>query len=217
MQLDIENKDLVEAALALQEFAKQNNFGWGPDGKNTYFVSVLAAILAKNGIILDVGCGDQKIAPKVLGVDAFYETDVKAYMWDMPFADNSVDAIVTFHSLEHVSKYQILPTLNEFSRVLKYDSPLVIVVPDLTYVMTQFLQETNINELMNWRLDTLFGNQHHEGQYHKTGFTRQIMEKYFSAVSELEIVEFLTVLGYNQENIGVLAKKVGDPNSVKIA
>lgn len=181
---------------------------WGPPGKNPEFEILLKNILNIPGIILDVGCGEQKITNSVVGVDPYVDTDVKAYMWEMPFEDESINAILSFHSLEHVSKYQVLPTLAEFARVLKKDAPLIIVVPDLLSIIETFLITEDVEKQINWQLDTIFGNQKHGGEYHRTGFTEEIFKKYFSVIETLELVDFYFLYAYNQENIGVIARKV---------
>lgn len=182
---------------------------WGPDDPyNDYFEEVLAAVLSINGVILDVGPGNGKLTDNAIGVDAYVESaDVKAYMWDMPFEDESVDAVLTFHAMEHISKYQVLPTLNEFARVLKPDHPLIIVVPDLKWIMHDFLETTDIDLIINWKIDTVFGIQTHEGEYHRTGFTTEIIQKYFNEVPKLKIRQVLNVIGYNQWSLAILATK----------
>lgn len=187
---------------------------WGPDNPyNNDFEQVLADVLSISGTVLDVGCGQNKVTDTVIGVDPFAENDdvnIKAYMWDMPFADNSVDAIVTFHALEHISKYQVLPTLNEFARVLKPGNPLIIVVPDLNWVLQDFLDSKDVDTelLINWKLDTLFGIQTHDGEYHRTGYTNEIIKKYLSEIPSLRLVHILNVIGYNQWNLAILIDKV---------
>lgn len=100
----------------------------------------------ENGIVLDLGCGGQKIHPKAVGVDfrsngqlgcgcnetITAATDVVADVTDLkPFEDASADAIVAKHILEHV--LDIPKAIKEWRRVLKPGGKLVIVCPDYRY------------------------------------------------------------------------------------
>lgn len=187
---------------------------WG-NGKeeNIPFENAVSSILNAKGLILDVGSGRYKVHPDCLGVDAYTDNEtvnVKAYMWDMPFDDNSIDAIFCFSSLEHVSKYHVLPTLTEFKRVLKPNHTMLLLVPDLEWVLWSFLA----NPTSDWEMDMLFGVQTHdhvtinEGEFHRTGFTKPILVKYIETVGGLEIKEFYKINAYEQYNIGILIKKI---------
>jgi predicted SAM-dependent methyltransferase len=50
---------------------------------------------------------------------------------DLPFDDNSVDAIYTSHTLEHIFPDRLPAIMNEFFRVLKEGHKIRVVVPDL--------------------------------------------------------------------------------------
>lgn len=179
---------------------------WGPSNKpnNEPFTRVLSEVTYGGEVVLDVGCGNQKIAPRLLGVDAYDEAaDVKAYMWEMPFADNSVDGILCFHALEHISKYKIPDTLDEFQRILKPGARFIIMVPDLEWVLNAFLQ----NPTHDWEMDMIFGSQTAEGQFHKTGFTERIIRSYFEIIPKCEIIQIFKVDAYRQVNYGILARK----------
>jgi predicted SAM-dependent methyltransferase len=160
----------------------------------------------RNGVMLDIGCGDKKLHPDFIGVDPYVETDkvnVKAYMWDTPFVDNSVDFLVCFAALEHISKFLILPTLHEFARILKPGAAFAVLVPNLEWAMIRWLNDKN----NGWEMDMIFGSQEHEGEYHKTGFSVDILVSYFAAIPELEILNVYDVNAYYQMNFGVIGKK----------
>ena len=135
-------------------------------------------------IRLNVGSGGKSEDPNYIGVDAFVEADVQALMWDLPYKDASVDEILSVHSLEHISKYDVIPTLREWKRVLKVGGKLDIVTPDLEWSLLWWLYHQSVG----WELDIIFGNQEHEGQFHKTGFTIDIMRLYLDVVGGLIIV-----------------------------
>lgn len=182
-------------------------FFWSGKEVNKDFEKYLEGVVFSGDIILDIGCGKQKVHPRCLGVDAYedYPTvNLQAYMWDLPFADNTVDGIICMSSLEHVSKYQVMPTLAEFERVLKPGAQMIILTPDLEWVCKRFLAEPNVN----WNMDLIFGTQEHEGQQHKTGFTEDIFALYFvEACKKSKIIDFRRVDAYSQENLGFICQK----------
>jgi len=124
---------------------------------------------------LDIGSGPFPI-PGFTGVDRYIASDgiVNANMWELPYADDSVDEIYSSHALEHVEKRMIIPTLKEWRRVLKPGATATLFVPDLEWCCRQWLErQTN-----DWYLDIIFGNQTHPGEFHKTGFTTNLMLGY---------------------------------------
>jgi predicted SAM-dependent methyltransferase len=89
------------------------------------------------------------------------------------FADKSVEEIYSSHTLEHVSKREVIPVLKEWRRVLRPGGLLVIEVPDLAWVCQNWLRRLTDD----WHMDAIFGSQDDEGQYHKTGFTVEILQR----------------------------------------
>jgi len=128
-------------------------------------------------IKLDIGSGPEP-TPGYIGIDMFAEGKniVKAPMDKLPYEDESVDAIYSSHALEHIGKYEVVPTLKEWWRVLKWEAPLKIEVPDFEWVCKNWLKYRS----NDWHMDAVFGDQSTPGQYHKTGFTRQIMYQYLA-------------------------------------
>lgn len=126
-------------------------------------------------IKLDIGSGGPSGDPSFIGVDAFAEgADVQAFMWDLPYEDESVDVIVSTQALEHISKFAVVPTLREWNRVLKDGGKLQLQVPDLEWACYHWLS----HQTVDWDLDIIYGHQKHEGEYHKTGFTDKILGMY---------------------------------------
>lgn len=80
---------------------------------------------------IDIGCGTRRHPKATVGVDILalpgvdkvcnFETD------PLPFEDNSVDAVYTSHTLEHIRNLDHL--LREIVRVAKPDAPVHVVVP----------------------------------------------------------------------------------------
>ncbi len=183
-------------------------FFWSGRASNKEFESHIESMVNSGGRLLDVGCGRAPIKG-CIGIDPYEPgVDISAYMWNLPFGDNSVDGIACMSALEHISKFQVLPTLNEFNRVLKVGAPLIIVVPDLLYCIAQFQKNPNVF----WEMDLIFGmqehnNEIHDGEFHKTGFTRDIIQYYFKEFPSLKIKHIYDVEAYQQMNLGIIAVK----------
>lgn len=128
-------------------------------------------------ICLDIGCGlpiDYDLGDWIR-IDPYAEgADVKAFADKLPYEDNSIQEIWSSHMLEHIGKLEVVPTLKEWFRVLKSGGKLTIRVPDLTWCCQWWIDHQTIG----WDMDILFGNQTREGEFHKTGFNREIMMDY---------------------------------------
>ena len=94
---------------------------------------------------LNLGCGD-KILPGYVNVDvvearAGHKPDVICDLHDLaPFADNSVDEILSVHVVEHFWRWEVTEILREWLRVLKPGAPLVIECPNLLSACRTFLE-----------------------------------------------------------------------------
>lgn len=105
--------------------------------------------IVQNKVVLDIACGSgygtqtiAQTAKKVYGVDV--DQDAIAYAQanyaqantefilgsaiDIPLADNSVDVVVSFETLEHIDDYRKF--MAEIKRVLKNDGLLVLSTPN---------------------------------------------------------------------------------------
>ena len=108
-----------------------------------------ASALVKGKAVLDAACGEgygsallAQSAASVIGVDVDADTIAHARQryareglrfecsdcLQLPLADDSVDVVVSFETLEHLSDHDGL--LREFQRVLKSDGLLVLSSPD---------------------------------------------------------------------------------------
>lgn len=163
----------------------------------------------RKAIKLDIGSGGPSGDSSFIGVDAFAEgAEVKAFMWDLPYEDETVDTIYCAQALEHVSKYAVVPTLQEWRRVLKSGGKLQLQVPDLQWAVMNWLA----NPTTEWNMDIIFGNQRHEGEYHKTGFTMEILAMYFNIVGGFKVHKMEYFGGtledavYGKPNTGVVQR-----------
>jgi len=137
------------------------------------------------GIMLDIGCG-MKLAEGYTGVDAYVTGPgiINAPMWSLPFNDDTVEEIRSSHALEHVAKRMVPVTLAEWQRVLIPGGRLLLFVPDLEWCVTEWLKRKS----NDWFMDTIFGNQDHQGEFHMTGFTDDIGYGYLEDAGFTDIV-----------------------------
>jgi len=69
------------------------------------------------------------------------------------------------------------------------------------------MQEFVNNPSVNWQMDMLFGTQLDDGEYHKTGFTEDILKLYFAEVIPNCSYKIYNVIAYNQMCYGVVMVK----------
>jgi predicted SAM-dependent methyltransferase len=127
---------------------------------------------------------------------------VKAEMWELPYDDNTVDAIWSSHTLEHAGIYRVSQTLNEWFRVLKHGCKAIIQVPNFDYVAKYWL----IGPDRAWAEAMVFGHQAHEGEYHKCAFTTESFRADLEAAGfTVERVEMRW--SHNQETLQAVCVK----------
>lgn len=121
---------------------------------------------------INVGCGEVPL-PGYINVDLHDDrADVKMDARNLALADHSVDEIYTSHLLEHLGKNDVPVALKEWARVLKAGGILHMNLPNLEWCLKNWLSKTE-SEKWGFALDTIFGMQKNDGEYHKTGFTKE--------------------------------------------
>lgn len=107
----------------------------------------------------------------------YVQADVRA----LPFNSNSVDYVEMFEVLEHIPFRQTVLVLKEIRRVMKKGAKLYLHTPNfdglvrdwLDIVMGKFDYSTYLNVI-----ETLFGNQLANGEFHNSPFNPQLMNYY---------------------------------------
>ncbi len=154
-----------------------------------------------SGLTLEIGCGARKTSEDVIGIDLLQRGETGSFgvvkgvrsVADFKcsgdelyfFDDESVDAIILRHNIEHYQDY--LKAVSEWSRVLKPGGLLGIVLPDDEQLDTIKLDET-----------------------HKHTFTMEGVRNLFTLYPEFEIIE-LSVLLEKWSFLAVMQKKGGIP------
>jgi predicted SAM-dependent methyltransferase len=126
---------------------------------------------------VDLGCGGNK-REGYTGVDLIEGPGIDIccdVLNGLPFENGEVEELHTSHFLEHIPKQKVRPLLKECHRVVKEDGKITVVVPDLIWVLEKFLSLPE-REKWGFPVDTIFGNQLHEGEFHKTGFSKWLLK-----------------------------------------
>jgi predicted SAM-dependent methyltransferase len=141
-----------------------------------------------------------------INIDAFTpEADVRSDLCGLGLRADAIDEVYCSHVLEHLAEPQVLTALGEMRRVLKIDEGrVVILVPDFTWCLENWMNLPE-SQRWGWAIDTIFGNQNHEGEYHRTGFThdriRDLLRK-----TGFEAIETGSVFTHGMQSIKAVAK-----------
>jgi len=89
---------------------------------------------------LQLGCGNQ-IFENYINVDykQLYGVNVQADVRQLPFKDNSIELIETYHTFEHIPRQEVASTLNGWYKVLKPNGILIIEIPDFNQNCRDYL------------------------------------------------------------------------------
>lgn len=156
-------------------------------------------------VVLHVGCGSWR--PDALAkpyreagwreirldINSDCKPDVVASMTDMSaVATESVDAVWTSHSLEHLYIHEVPPALAEFHRVLRPGGHVLARLPDIQKAAELLLRLGPTGVAYNspngpiTPLDIIYGHgasiaQGEHGMQHKTGFSATSLKEAFSS------------------------------------
>ena len=129
-----------------------------------------------------------------------------------PWADSSIDCVYSSHTLEHFSKEDGLVFLAECHRVLRSNGIIRIIVPDLKYVIQEYIEGRVYADDFIAELGVLYGNRNgwlknglsqffefpHKCMYDSTrlssilndiGFTASIRFALDSEIADIQLVE----------------------------
>lgn len=158
---------------------------------------------------LYIGCGPSPIHPQHLEIlgDTTEWTFIDLYInephiknWDGKTLDevesNTVDEIYSSHTLEHFEHGVLQSVLSTWNDKLKAGGKLTINVPDLMWSLkriNKLEQGAFFNDYFytyageHGILSVLYGSQSHEGEYHKSGFTRVFLQKLLEDAGYVDI------------------------------
>jgi radical SAM superfamily enzyme YgiQ (UPF0313 family)/predicted SAM-dependent methyltransferase len=121
---------------------------------------------------LHLGCGERRIEGFV-NIDwrKTAATDLVCNIKKLPYPDGSVEAIETFHVIEHLSRHDLPKALKEWLRVLQPEGKLIVECPDFDELVKMYMEG---NEKA---LDGIFALQRFEGDYHLFGYNFERLRK----------------------------------------
>ena len=116
-------------------------------------------------IKLHLGCGKKHFDGYInIDLSETSATDLVCNIKKLPFEDNSVKLIETYHVIEHMPRHDLPIALKEWHRVLGSGGKLIIEFPDFDETARQYLAG---NES---RIDNIFGLQRFLGDAHMFGY-----------------------------------------------
>ena len=135
------------------------------------------------GLKLNIGCGDTHM-DGFINVD-LYNKSADA-LWNaksLPLNDNSVSLILSYQTIEHFNHEEVPSILKEWFRVLKPKGEVHLNTPDI--ITSCELVVKNPDRI--WYLSRIFGNQSHEGQYHRWGYSMSELSNLFGMTGFLSV------------------------------
>lgn len=125
-----------------------------------------------NPLRLNLGGGNIKL-PGFTNVDKYNpNADIKADIRKLPFENGSVEEVLLNHVIEHIPYRDHIKLLEEIHRVLKEDGVLSIGFPEFEKCVEAFLSNHG-GDRWKWWVQTLYGSQTDEGQFHVAPITRE--------------------------------------------
>lgn len=165
--------------------------------------AVLRPEAIRTPLKLDLGGAASPYAPdEYTTVDLHGEPDVRADLADLPFADDSVDAIWCSHVLEHLAIAEVPVALAEMRRVLRPHGRAIIRVPNFDYVAKYWLTGPD----RAWAEAMVFGLQSGPGEFHKSAYTNQILRADLEAAG-FEVLRVEMRWTHSQETLQAVARK----------
>ena len=119
----------------------------------------------KSPLKLHLGCGDNYFEGYV-NIDwrKTRATDLVCNIRKLPYPDNSIELIETYHAIEHLPRHDLPKALKEWDRVLFSGGRLIIEYPDFDEIVKRYLEGDEK------QLDGIFALQRFEGDYHLFGY-----------------------------------------------
>jgi predicted SAM-dependent methyltransferase len=112
--------------------------------------------------------------------------DNKIDISKLSYLDNSVDEIYSCHVLENFGKYEILPILQEWNRILKYRGKIVLDFSDFEFCLLNWVNASSENQI-GPSMTSIFGVNTTKDGLHKTGFTQYSIEDFLKSSGFLNI------------------------------
>lgn len=134
-------------------------------------------IKARSPLYLHLGCGENHFKGYI-NID-WRKTGATGLVCDikkLPYPDDSVALIETYHVIEHLPRHALPVALKEWHRLLMRNGKLIIECPDFDEAVKEYIEG---NEK---RIDNIFGLQRFHGDVHLFGYNfkrlKQLLENF---------------------------------------
>lgn len=95
----------------------------------------------KRPLKLHLGCGETRLEGYVnIDLKRTKATDMTHDVRHLPFMDESVELIESYHVIEHIPRYDVLPMLRDWHRMLIPGGRVIIECPDLDGACKGYLE-----------------------------------------------------------------------------
>jgi len=133
---------------------------------------------------LHLGCGNIRLNSYV-NVDhrLTKATDMICDVRKLPWPENSVDEIVSFHVIEHITLKQAACALKEWHRVLKKNGKLVIECPDFDQTVREYLDGDSE------RIYNVYGRDRFSGDLHQFGYNFPRLKKILEEIGFRNVLQ----------------------------
>lgn len=126
----------------------------------------------KNSLKLHLGCGDRYFEGYInIDWKKTKATDLVCDIRKLPYPDNSVELIETYHVIEHLPRHDLPKVLKTWYRILMVGGKLIIECPDFDEAVKEYIEG---NEK---RLNSIFGLQRFPGDTHMFGYNFKRLKK----------------------------------------
>lgn len=100
-------------------------------------------------------------------------------LWEIPEELGEFDVVVASHALQCVPRVRVIETLRCWAGLVKPGGEMHVIVPDLGWAADEIAKERTVDKMT---LGVIFGTQHAEWAYHRSGFTADLLRTAMYAV-----------------------------------
>ena len=158
---------------------------------------------------LNIGCGDY-IVDGFVNCDMYNnKADIKCDAKSLPFEDNSVEEIYTFHLIEHFDFHEAFIAVREWYRVLMIGGLLHIETPDLLGSCKKFIEIQNDYDKVMKFYSHFFAMPWIPGQTHKFMYVESQLKYLLENCGFINIKRVIADRYNNNEdvNLGMIGYK----------
>jgi len=138
----------------------------------------------KSPLKLHLGCGKRHIDGYInIDLRKTGATDLVCDIQKLPYPDNSVELIETYHVVEHLPRHDFSKALKEWFRVILPGGVLIVECPDFDKAAKEYIEG---NEK---RINNIFGLQRFPGDTHMFGYNFKRLKKVLEKAGFRDIQE----------------------------